>query len=105
MVRTFTAAIALFAFAAPGFAGEKTDPRCSQYGEGFVYSADTGMCIRVGGEFRADYGFRKQSGLGQPKGLGQQSGFDSTVKGHLDARGNSDLGPFRIVVEPSARRF
>ncbi|WP_454814743.1 porin [Labrys neptuniae] len=99
MFRTISTAIAVFAFTAPGFAGEKTDPRCSQYGEGFVYSADTGMCIRVGGEFRADYGFRKQSGLGQ------QSGFGSSVKGHVDARGNTDLGPFRIVVEPTARKF
>lgn len=99
MVRKFTTAVALLAFAAPGFAGEKTDPRCSQYGEGFAYSADTGMCIRVGGEFRADYGFRKQSGFDR------QSGFGSTVKGHVDARGNSDLGPFRIVVEPTARKF
>lgn len=99
MFRTITAATALLAFAAPAFAGEKTDPRCSQYGEGFAYSADTGMCIKVSGELRADYGFSKQTGFGK------QSGFGSSVKGQIDARGDSDLGPFRIVVEPTARKF
>ncbi|WP_448953276.1 porin [Labrys neptuniae] len=99
MFRTISAAAVVLAFAAPALAGEKTDPRCSQYGEGFAYSVDTGMCIRVGGEFRADYGFGRQSGFGQ------HGAFGSTVKGRIDARGNSDLGPFRMVVEPTARKY
>jgi hypothetical protein len=99
MFRTITAAAALFALAAPAFAGDKMDPRCSQYGEGFVYSADTGMCIKVSGELRADYGFGRQTGIGK------QTGFGSSVKGQIDARGESDLGPFRAVIEPTARKF
>jgi Porin subfamily len=99
MFRTITAAAALLAFAAPALAGDKTDPRCSQYGEGFAYSADTGMCIKVSGELRADYGF------GHAPGIGRQTGFGSSVKGQVDMRGDSDLGPFRAVIEPTARKF
>ncbi|CAM5769714.1 hypothetical protein LMIY3S_02930 [Labrys miyagiensis] len=99
MFRTITAAAAVLALAAPALAGEKMDPRCSQYGAGFVYSPDTGMCIKVSGELRADYGFSRQTGFGK------QSGFGSSVKGQIDARGNSDFGPFRAVIEPTARKF
>jgi hypothetical protein len=99
MLRTITAAAALIALTVPALAGDKTDPRCSQYGEGFMYSPDTGMCIKVSGELRADYGMRSQTGFGK------QTGFGSSVKGQLDARGDSELGPFRAVIEPTARKF
>ena len=95
MLRTITAAAALFALATPALAGDKTDPRCSQYGEGFLYSADTGMCIKVSGELRADYGFNRQTGFGK------QTNFGSSVKGKLDARGDSEFGPYRAVIEPA----
>ena len=104
MLKTITAAAAVLMFAAPAVAGDKADPRCTQYGEGFTYSADTGMCIKVSGEIRADYGFGRQTGFGKT-GLGQETGFGSTVKGRFDARGDSEFGPFRAVIEPTARKF
>jgi hypothetical protein len=101
MLRTISAAAALFVLAAPAFAAEKTDPRCSQYGEGFMYSADTGMCIKVSGELRTDYGFGKQYGIKRQTGFGS----GASVNGQIDARGDSDFGPFRAVIEPTARKY
>jgi hypothetical protein len=99
MLRTITAAAAMVALVSPAFAGDKVDSRCSQYGEGFVYSPDTGMCIKVAGELRADYGFGRQTGFGK------QTNFGSSVKGKLDARGDSEFGPYRAVIESTAGKF
>ncbi len=95
MFRTITAAATLLVLATPALAGSTTSIQCSQYGEGFVYSPDTGMCIKVSGEFRADYGVTN----------GKTTGLGSSVKGSLDARGNSDFGPFRAVIEPTAHKY
>jgi hypothetical protein len=94
MFRTILASAALLAFVGPALAGGKTDPRCANYGEGFVYAPETGFCIKVSGEVRADY-------TGNSRG--DSSG--PSIKGSLDARSNTDLGPFRAVIEPRAGRY
>jgi Porin subfamily len=94
MFRPILVAVAVFASAAPALAGGKGFPQCSQYGPGFVYSPDTGMCIKVSGDFRADYTFGKQN-----------SRFGSTVDGTADIRGDTGFGPFRAVVEPRASKY
>ncbi|MDQ0394324.1 porin [Labrys monachus] len=94
MFRSILVAAAAFACAVPAFAGSKNFPQCSQYGEGFVYSPDTGMCIKVSGEFRADYNFGKTN-----------SPFGSSVAGTADVRGDTGFGPFRAVVEPRASKY
>ena len=94
MSRSILVAAAICAFAAPALAGSKNFPQCSQYGEGFVYSPDTGVCIKVSGNFRADYSFGKRN-----------NPFSSTVEGTADIRGDTGFGPFRAVVEPRASRY
>jgi len=94
MLRSILVAAAVFASAAPAFAGSKNFPQCSRYGEGFVYSPETGTCIKVSGEFRADYGFGRRN-----------SPFGSTVEGTADVRGDTAFGPFRAVIEPRASKY
>lgn len=94
MFRSILVAAAVFASAAPALAGSKNFPQCSQYGEGFVYSPETGMCIKVSGDFRADYSFGKRN-----------APFGSTVDGTADVRGDTAFGPFRAVVQPRATQY
>ncbi len=90
-------ALALAAAGTPALAGDKTDPRCSQYGPGFIYAESSGFCVRLSGQIEAGYSF----GSGQKRNFGGSSnafGTEATVG--FDARKDTDLGPLRLYVAP-----
>jgi hypothetical protein len=91
MKRIAIAATALGLAAIPA-AGEDGDPRCAMHGEGFIYSEPTGSCIKVSGELRAGFGTRSGGAR-----LGSEGGLS------LDARTDTDAGPFRLFVSPKVR--
>lgn len=64
------------------------DRRCAEYGPRFVYSESTGLCIRISGRVRADFTFG-------------DGGSDSNTSAGatLDIRKDTELGPFRLVIE------
>ena len=82
-----------FAFVAattlPAFAGDKSDPRCALYGEGFTYSESAGMCVKISGELRTDFKVGKKT-----------KAFESQGEVTLDARKETEFGEMRIVVSP-----
>ena len=94
MFRTIVACAVLLGPAAPALAGGKSDPHCTNYGEGFVYSPDTGFCIKVSGEVRA---------VSTTSSRGYWSG--PSVRGSLDAQTNTDLGPLRAVIVQRAGKY
>jgi hypothetical protein len=84
-------AAALGLLASPA-AAEEGDPRCAMHGEGFIYSEPTGSCIKMSGELSA--GFRAGGGGSR---LGSEGGLS------LDARTETEAGPFRLFVSPKVR--
>lgn len=88
MIRTMLLASAFMTLALPCRA-EDVDPHCALYGEGFVWAEATGSCIKISGDVRANYRF----GSGD-SGFGSEGGLS------LDARKDTELGPFRAFVEP-----
>lgn len=90
MVRSFSLVLAAtFAIAAPAHAETAAgDKRCAEYGPRFVYSEATGFCIKISGRVRADFTF----GDG-----GSDSGTSAGAS--LDVRKDTELGPFRLVIE------
>jgi hypothetical protein len=91
MTRIALLAAALGLLAVPADA-QDGDPRCAMHGEGFHYSEPTGSCIKVSGEVRAGFGTRSGGAR-----LGSEGGLS------LDARTDTEAGPFRMFVSPKAR--
>jgi hypothetical protein len=91
MNRMVLLAAALGLLALPAIA-EDGDPRCAMHGEGFYYSEPTGSCIKVSGEVRAGFGARSGGAR-----LGSEGGLS------LDARTDTEAGPFRMFVSPKVR--
>jgi hypothetical protein len=75
----------------PALAGEQSDPRCAEYGKGFIYSETAGMCVKISGEIRSDYKMGNKT-----------KAFDSRGEVTFDARRQTDFGELRIVVSPKA---
>lgn len=65
---------------------------CPEYGPGFVKLDGSKLCVRAGGQVRADFGKRSQSGYG--------SSYGSAARGwgYVEARGNTGLGEMRAVI-------
>jgi len=84
-------AAALGLLAGPATA-EEGDPRCAMHGEGFIYSEPTGSCIKMSGELSVGFGAR--SGGSRLRSEGGLS---------LDARTETEAGPFRLFVSPKVR--
>jgi hypothetical protein len=86
--------VAAQSFAPPSLAlaAERDDPRCAQYGPGFIHSEMSGFCIKVSGSVETSYRFG-----------GGGSRPDSEASMSLDARGDTGLGPVRVLVEPKLR--
>ena len=73
----------------PALAGEKSDPRCALYGEGFIYSESAGMCLKISGEIRSDYRTGRKG-----------KAFETQGQVTFDGRTETEFGPMRIVVSP-----
>lgn len=72
----------------------KADARmraCPEYGPGFVKVEGSTLCVRAGGQVRAEFGKRSYNSRG--------SSFGSSARalGYVEARGNTGLGEMRAV--------
>lgn len=65
---------------------------CPEYGPGFVKVEGSTLCVRAGGQVRADFGKRSSNGYG--------SSFGSSARalGYVEARGTTGLGDVRAVI-------
>jgi hypothetical protein len=65
---------------------------CPEYGPGFVKLEGSTLCVRAGGQVRADFGKRSSNGYG--------SSFGSSARalGYVEARGTTGLGDVRAVI-------
>ena len=88
--------------AAPAWAASGGDPRCTQYGRGFVFSESTGFCIRLSGSVESSYRVGKGP-FHDHEGGSIANGFESEANGALDARKETELGPMRLFVAPKGR--
>jgi hypothetical protein len=91
------------ALAVPAQAETAVDPRCAQYGRGFVYSEGTGFCIKLSGSVETGLRFGKGPFNDHEGGGSSGNGFESEVDGKIDARKDTELGPLRLYVEPKWR--
>jgi hypothetical protein len=90
--------------AVPASAERAADPRCAQYGPGFVYSEGTGFCIKLSGSVETGLRFGKGPFNDHEGGGGASGkGFESEVDGRIDARKDTELGPLRLYVQPKWR--
>lgn len=76
------------AFSKPSPAPAKGARPCPEYGAGFVRLEGSSLCVRVGGQVRAEFGKSSRSGYG--------SRADGLV--YLESRGQTALGPVRSVL-------
>ena len=86
----------------PAWAAGGGDPRCTQYGRGFVFSESTGFCIRLSGSVESSYRVGKGP-FHDHEGGSIANGFESEANGALDARKETELGPMRLFVAPKGR--
>jgi hypothetical protein len=91
MGRSLLAALVL-ALSASACLAEDVDPRCAIHGEGFHYSESTGSCIKISGDVRADF----RAGGGESR-FGGEAGLS------VDARKDTEAGPFRLFFSPKAK--
>lgn len=62
---------------------------CPEYGPGFVRVDGSTLCVRAGGSVRVDFGKSSRNGYGSSAG--------GLV--HLEARGQTGMGPVRTVIQ------
>jgi hypothetical protein len=105
MKRVIAASIAAFAASQPAMAGGSADPRCAHYGPGFVYAESTGFCIKVSGSIESSMRFGRTTNpfAVERSGSGPGNGFETEVKGSIDARKDTEIGPLRLFVAPKSR--
>jgi hypothetical protein len=72
---------------------------CSEFGPGFFYIPGSDTCLKISGEYRADYGYNTASRADRQAGLSSratsQSSFQGRVELNFDARTQTDYGLLR----------
>ncbi len=70
---------------------------CPEYGAGFVRLEGSSLCVRAGGQVRADFGKSSRNRYGSPYGSAAQA------RGYVEARGSTGLGEVRAVISGGGR--
>lgn len=70
---------------------------CPEYGPGFVKVAGSTLCVRAGGQVRAEFGKRSYNGYGS------SYGSSARALGYVEARGTTGLGEMRAVISGGGR--
>lgn len=81
----------------PAARAEPAVRACPEYGPGFIKVEGSTLCVRAGGQVRADFGKRSSNGYG--------SSFGSSARalGYVEARGTTGLGDVRAVISGGGR--
>jgi hypothetical protein len=97
--------VAALALAPSAVAAGPADPRCAQYGPGFVYAESTGFCIKMSGSIESSMRFGRNPNpfALERNGSGGGNGFETEINGAVDARKDTELGPLRLFVAPKGR--
>lgn len=71
---------------------------CPEYGAGFVKVEGSSLCVRAGGQVRAEFGKSSSNRYG-----GSSFGSAAQGRGYVEARGNTGLGQVRAVISGGGR--